>query len=72
MSEWQPIETAPKDEGPDTPDFMIVDKHGEMAVANYENDLGKSFIWPKYDEYGNGPTQPTHWQPLPKPPKGEQ
>ena len=82
-SEWQPIETAPKD------GTEILSYHNREIL--YSNGERKKFEWIKIvrwdvfvqwdnpeDEYdwmtGSNfdeptPTDPTHWMPLPKPPK---
>jgi hypothetical protein len=65
MSEWQPIETAPKDHT----DFLAFEPRFGCVVLNfgeYANDghpLWEDRVqeyWPNY--------QPTHWMPLPSPP----
>jgi hypothetical protein len=68
MSEWQPIETAPRDET-----YILGYADGEMTVVH----------WRDYDGEGcwqlavsglhadDGEWWPTHWMPLPKPPKTE-
>ena len=64
--DWQPIETAPKDKTP----VMVCDKNhdyanGKIAVAVWEND--EHYII----EEQSIPIGifPTHWMPLPEPPK---
>ena len=70
MSEWQPIETAPKD--------------GTRVVLFQPKNDGKGYIacasWDSYWQWvergadyateltGVGELHPTHWQPLPEPP----
>lgn len=56
MTEWQPIETAPKD-GRDILGFAP--KSG-CVVVEWGGDR-----WRNYDYQ---PIDPTHWQPLPQPP----
>jgi hypothetical protein len=64
MNEWQPIETAPKD---GTPVLVFVPKawgkHDEIHVGKQRRFwvVGNQF----YFDIGN----PTHWMPLPEPPK---
>lgn len=69
MSEWQPIETAPKE--------------GRMVLAKYvgHHDHPTTLWWLTLGQwswkYGNwndgiepcGLADPTHWMPLPEPPK---
>ena len=61
MSEWKPIESAPKD----GTDFLALipwqRKHHQM-VGCFAPD-GKFHSWPGRSVYA-----PTHWQPLPAPP----
>jgi hypothetical protein len=61
MNEWQPIETAP--EGSYV-EFLVVDKYGERFVAF----RSKSGEW-KWSPHDDGWCKPTHWMPLPAPPK---
>lgn len=74
MSEWQPIETAPKDGG-----WVLLmggrigfqwdgDTKPPLVCGQFVNNAGWWFAF--YDsgwlgEYEN----PTHWMPLPEPPK---
>lgn len=60
MSEWQPIESAPKD-------TAILVYHAGYTVAHFNTTYGR---WIGYGrdalEFVTGP--PTHWMPLPPPP----
>lgn len=82
MSEWRPIETAPKD-GTwvliFTADEVLDDAKGrQICVAQWSDYLngGKTtprwmFAW--FDGGYLGPCgEPTHWQPLPTPPQGDE
>ena len=71
MSEWKTIETAPKDK-------PIWAYNGEQGVMKYleikDGDCEYSgFIWVEQllQDADPDPNQPTHWMPLPDPPKGE-
>lgn len=57
MSEWQPIETAPKDE-----ELILA---GQWLSGRWEVRNGRWLAnrWPFV-----GFSQPTHWMPLPTPP----
>ncbi len=65
MSEWQPIETAPKDGTP----FLAAFDRGQIGVMYWESwgdepDEGSwRGHWFEHDE-----DRATHWMPLPKPP----
>lgn len=72
MSEWQPIETAPKDGTP-----IIV------GVAGLDRSSGEAHWWQGEDGRGGWQTwdganhrrtvyatTPTHWMPMPAPPAG--
>jgi hypothetical protein len=58
MSEWQPIETAPKDGT-----FILVYGYGDYHHA-FWLDQGNGF-WFSIDD---SLVDPTHWMPLPSPP----
>lgn len=68
MSEWQPIETAPKS---GSRKLVWVDLKGMNVNDRSFSDIGcwdgefwrHGYMGPKFDP------QPTHWQPLPEPPK---
>ena len=58
MSDWQPIETAPKD-GTD----VLLYEDGEQYVARwFKTDGGQFFNEAEYQH------NPTHWMHLPNPP----
>ena len=62
--EWQPIETAPRDK-----DFLAYLRSGYITRARYIN--GRHFAADSFGVSGgrdHDPT-PTHWMPLPEPPK---
>lgn len=82
MSEWQPIEAAPKD----GTRVLIANDDGEMDVAGYVAE------WSEHSEFVRTAKDgdvfrtvrrdmgywdavhaycPTHWMPLPPPPKGQ-
>ena len=75
MSEWQPIETAPKDGstilvcGP-----RLLHAHGfGMATVHWQMDHEDGIPWWKIEDGKFGPydlrgPSPTHWMPLPDPP----
>lgn len=84
MSEWQPIETAPKD----GTDLLLYTAEGitQGQYLDPEKDgpdsMGHDGGWMSYDGYsypgrsfGNPKyfcdpqAQPTHWMPLPEPPE---
>lgn len=59
MSEWQPIETAPKDGTP----ILVADSGPYAFVVEWNN---KHRAWLGADRSA---WEPTHWMPLPEPPK---
>lgn len=63
MSEWQPIETAPKDGVPVLLWPGARDWTEKMRpVVGWHTNLGLWVTWSGYIE-------PTHWTPIPEPPK---
>ena len=67
MSEWQPIDTAPKDGTPfigaiqwDADEWEILRMVWSESTAN--------FIDATYAPFAESQEQPTHWMPLPAPP----
>lgn len=64
MSEWQPIETAPKD----GTEIIVATKSTTSGVALVIWEPGVPF--PCFmDEEGDSYEDATHWMPLPEPPK---
>ena len=61
MSEWQPIETAPKDGTPILTAYYDDGKNYRVAPSWWNKHLP---CW-----YGYGRIQPSYWMPLPAPPK---
>jgi uncharacterized protein DUF551 len=81
MSEWQPIETAPKDGtailvyGPE----LLRETNGNCAVvrwdaSGYATEQSSIKWWVvsdgKFGPYDLRGPSPTHWMPLPDPPAG--
>ena len=70
MSEWQPIETAPKDGS-----TVLVATSGKVTAAWWDEDQSiwtELLVWNSvFDEYEAQPIgfAPTHWMPLPPPPQ---
>ena len=58
-NEWQPIETAPKDIG------AIIGSNGQWVLAMRWATNGMAWT----SEYHRSAIVPTHWMPLPNPPK---
>ncbi len=76
MSDWQPIETAPKGSGEDGPNSVtdpeyvkppnLLLKHADgLAVGYYE---WYYHLWRRLPDY-SGLYEVTHWMPLPEAPK---
>ncbi len=61
MSEWQPIETAPKD-GKRILTFRYLGDGYKVRVAYYTKGVWRN-------AQGHNPLNATHWMPLPEPPK---
>lgn len=72
MSEWQPIESAPKDRrflGFRPPRPHEFDWYGISVCKFRESQSGKKFIYSEAD-YDDIPFRDwTHWMPLPEPPQ---
>jgi hypothetical protein len=69
MSEWQPIETAPY--GKTVLLFAITDTetgNWKMATGSRPFDNSRPWNWGGY-ELRPYDVEPTHWMPLPEPPK---
>lgn len=65
MSEWRPIETAPKDGT-----LVLLSIGGEVHIGLFTNGWGGP-DWYDYDEKGAFMFEPTHWMPIPPPPAEE-
>lgn len=63
--EWKKIRSVPKDERP----VLLMDRHGDMAVAWWSTVLKSWQICVGRWVFGPDRWKPTHWMPLPKPPK---
>ena len=70
MSEWMPIETAPKD----GTDVLLFTKEGIIQGYFTYFEWDQTVVYATYD--GSGCVafyrEPTHWMPLPPPPKTEE
>lgn len=81
MSEWQPIETAPKNgkhvllwcpwlNDPVNMGYVSV---GSFREDDYAHDDGPTWLDDSHDDFSTGyasrPLRATHWMPLPEPPK---
>lgn len=68
MSEWQPIETAPKDGTP-----ILVYRPAASGVGYIQKVSGDYAMLHKSGKWvwacSNDAAQPTHWMPLPELPK---
>lgn len=63
MSEWQPIETAPKN----TP-ILVAPSHIQGRSCDMAWMPSTHCRWMEVDEFGEKNLKPTHWMPLPEPP----
>ena len=69
LTDWQPIETAPKD---GTEVLLWTDEYPRVVSASYR-EFGEWEGWTFTDEaladiQPEGPREPSHWMPLPPPP----
>ena len=62
MSEWRPIITAPKDGS----EVLLYGQDGSVAISCWFKAHNFS-AWIGYDN--RKAAKPTHWMPLPEPPK---
>ena len=66
---WQPIETAPKD----GTKVLLVNRRGNMAVGLWQGQELYKGWWlmggNRPNLFFNAPHGPTHWMPLPAPPR---
>jgi hypothetical protein len=68
MSEWQPIETAPKD---GTRILALIRQSDYIKILHWEPDSSyERTKYPEYHQWFDGYTHwiPSHWMPLPSPP----
>lgn len=65
MSEWQPIETAPKD-GRDILLWPTRWPRKKIDLGFWNDGSGS---WSLSTDIEYSPQNPTHWMPLPEPPK---
>ena len=77
MSEWQPIETAPKDgsvvliaDAEHVNEAHYVFEVGEFLVSNYPDPYWEKYDHSYWDRHNDDSDwyEPTHWMPLPPPP----
>lgn len=71
MSEWQPIETAPKD---GTEVLLWLGEPWNRAEKMHWYEPWETWLEvdpadPNEERYGTGSLVPTYWAPLPEPPK---
>lgn len=70
MSEWRPIDTAPKDGS----HVMLGDAPEQYVCEGYyeeDGDRGWYMANTHWTDAYDGRVYPTHWQPLPSPPEME-
>jgi len=65
--QWQPIETAPKD----WTDVILFDEERDPPVFEgyFSMEDGGRNCWMENQGMGSEPVNPTHWMPLPSPPR---
>lgn len=80
MSKWQPIETAPKDDGvevigygPTAGEISGIDDMCGVNIMSYSGRgdySNEGYVWSVAGgDYYASWAKPTHWMPLPNPPK---
>ena len=74
MSEWQPIKTAPRDRTRVLVTWSgtyACSHHVRVACFDFPEPHSKKRAWCGDGEqtFGNQLIRPTHWMPLPEPPK---
>jgi hypothetical protein len=71
MTDWQPIETAPRD-GTSVLVYPPLWNGRSCSVAHYDNDEHAKPFWKRDDDMGRSTfsraVPPTHWMPIPTPP----
>jgi hypothetical protein len=65
VKSWQPIETAPKDGSP----ILAYQPDGGCVVISWVEYFDGGGVWTVDWVDGAEPPTPTHWMPLPEPPK---
>lgn len=63
MGDWQPIETAPRD------GRKILGYDGGFTIVNWDNCFELWEVEPTAEYENDLIRYPTHWMPLPEPPK---
>lgn len=76
MSDWQPIETAPRGEALKNGPSFLAYQDGMMAVGHFvrwrEGDADSFYVDHVGGyEYEQDIERPSHWMPLPKPPAAD-
>lgn len=68
--QWQPIETAPKD----WTDVILFDEERDPPVFEgyFSMEDGGRNCWMENQGMGSEPVNPSHWMPLPSPPRALQ
>lgn len=78
MSEWQPIETAPKDGTPVDLWIQIYETRGYRATGcEYRDSEWQHYSLPEFGHsielcHVDWQHLATHWMPMPEPPKGNE
>lgn len=76
MTEWKPIETAPKDRA----EILASSPYGDLSIVRWDERAGKwvgmcegSLVVETEGDWGTEYRYPfvTHWMPLPEPPRAD-